>query len=104
MPKDPVQALLNASGYENFFDSAAVDGSFAIKADGTYILCICPCGCGSTMNLPLCQGEKVDRAWLWDGNREKPTLEPSIRDLSGCRFHGFLRAGVWTFTEDSGVK
>lgn len=67
------------------------------------ILCECPCGCGSFMNLPINVGEKVERKWLWDGNRERPTLHPSIRDLSGCRFHGHLNNGVWTFCGDSGV-
>lgn len=30
--------------------------------------------------------------WTWDGNRESPTLEPSILDLV-TGWHGYLRAG-----------
>jgi hypothetical protein len=35
--------------------------------------------------------------WSWDGNRELPTLSPSIfcvPEKGGCGFHGFLSAGV----------
>jgi len=36
-------------------------------------------------------------AWQWDGNREAPTLSPSILVHGGkeqpARWHGFLRAG-----------
>lgn len=81
-----------------------IDGAFQFK--GGYIRCICPCGCGGFMNLPVYQtGTAKERtpSWEWDGNETTPTLKPSIRDLSGCRFHGFLTAGVWTFCSDSGV-
>lgn len=40
------------------------------------------------------------RGWRWDGNREKPTITPSIlnfdQEADGTRhelWHGFLRAG-----------
>lgn len=32
-------------------------------------------------------------AWSWDGNREAPTLNPSILALD-TGWHGYLRAGV----------
>jgi Family of unknown function (DUF6527) len=85
-------------------------GSFCLpepSADGEHVLrylyVICPCGCGMFMHLPIRTGPKVDGAWQWDGNTEQPTLRPSIRDLGGCRFHGHLTSGVWTFEPDSGV-
>lgn len=31
--------------------------------------------------------------WQWDGNREAPTLTPSILHHSRQEWHGFLRAG-----------
>ena len=31
--------------------------------------------------------------WKWDGNREAPTLEPSILHHSQPEWHGWLRAG-----------
>lgn len=33
----------------------------------------------------------VGASWSWDGNREKPTLTPSIHCIGV--WHGFLRAG-----------
>lgn len=53
---------------------------------------------GTIVNLPLYkEGEPKLRepAWLWDGNREAPTLSPSIRtfDNEGDRWHGYLKAG-----------
>ena len=35
------------------------------------------------------------KAWTWDGNREQPTLTPSINcnGPSGCGWHGFITAG-----------
>jgi hypothetical protein len=72
------------------------------------IRCWCPCGCGNFMVLPIRRAgvpHAEGRAeWEWDGNADKPTLQPSIRDMAMCRFHGFLTGGVWTFCEDSGVR
>jgi hypothetical protein len=98
---EPVPAVYVAN--LNTLPDPVIAGSFCVNENGTYFLCVCPCGCGSMLNLPICTGTKVDRAWLWDGNREKPTLSPSIKDLGGCFFHGVLTQGVWTFTGDSGV-
>lgn len=38
--------------------------------------------------------------WLWDGNKQAPTLAPSIRRMGGCAFHGYLQAGVWNSAGD----
>lgn len=46
---------------------------------------------GDIVSLPLCQGTKDPNRWLWDGNKEAPTLSPSINVIG--RWHGFLRAG-----------
>ena len=92
--------------HDDLFDDAAMAGDYRVDDDGKRILMICPCGCGSMMHLPIYaagDAKPAPNAWLWDGNRERPTLSPSIRDLSGCRFHGFLQAGVWSFTGDSGA-
>ncbi len=40
--------------------------------------------------------------WAWDGNRDRPTITPSINCISekdgnptgGCGWHGFITAGV----------
>jgi hypothetical protein len=62
----------------------------------------CPCGCGDESWLPLVmQGQPHDQhAWGWDGNKQQPTLTPSIRRTYGCKFHGYLQAGVWTSAGD----
>lgn len=54
----------------------------------------CPCGCGEESWLPL--EPRNPHGWTWDGNREAPTLEPSVLQ-SGlpCKWHGFLRNGEW---------
>lgn len=56
---------------------------------------ICPCGCHSLHCVSTHKGEKVERAWLWNGNVEKPTLTPSIQCTTPCRWHGFLTDGVF---------
>lgn len=84
-----------------------IAGDFDVAPDGKSILCVCPCGCGGMMRLRLySEGtpHPEHTAWSWDGNRTQPTLLPSIRDVGGCRYHGFLRSGIWSFEGDSGVK
>lgn len=55
----------------------------------TYIIFVCPCGCGDRRCLPV----TGDKRWIWDGNKETPTLTPSILYLDGCGWHGFLTNG-----------
>jgi hypothetical protein len=35
------------------------------------------------------------KGWTWDGNEDKPTLNPSIHCMS-CGWHGFMRNGELT--------
>lgn len=55
----------------------------------------CPCGCGKTGALAF--RPHASPSWDWDGNKERPTLSPSVHDLNGGKthWHGYLRAGVW---------
>jgi hypothetical protein len=46
---------------------------------------------GDFCSLPLSGSGKTFPVWQWDGNREAPTLSPSINVIG--RWHGFLRAG-----------
>lgn len=67
------------------------------RADGSVggIAFVCPCGCGNESYLPL-RGRGHPHEWDWDGNREAPTLSPSIHNTGmPCRWHGWLRAGEW---------
>ena len=61
-----------------------------------------PQGGGHLMNLPLylkedgkCPGSWA--SWEWDGDKEKPTLTPSI--LRNGVWHGYLRKGYWVACE-----
>lgn len=84
-----------------------VPGAFDVLVeDGrrTFVYC-CPCGCGQQIGLPVyLDGEpKPERtAWQWNGQMASPTLQPSIRRLDGCLWHGFLTAGEWQPCGDSG--
>lgn len=61
----------------------------------------CPNGKGRCAGLLLrealeCQGIEVGdgkrpASWRWDGDRDRPTLSPSINCI-GC-WHGYIRAG-----------
>lgn len=44
------------------------------------------------------QRNGVRASWEWDGNREAPTVSPSINcnGAAGCGWHGWIRKGVAT--------
>lgn len=52
-------------------------------------------------SIPICTGIKEPNAWLWDGNKEFPTLHPSVRILGAFQdgvqepdlWHGYLQNG-----------
>ena len=60
----------------------------------------CP-GCGTIGHLRIYPDDAVDGhdmehpSWRWNGNRNEPTLTPSIQKTSGCLWRGYLRAGVF---------
>lgn len=99
MAREPVPATAITDFFEN---EERVAGAFEVNENGTRVVYVCPCGCGQDCSLPIA-AVKVDRAWEWNQNRKSPTLKPSIKQLSGCKFHGFLTDGMWTFCEDSGA-
>jgi hypothetical protein len=57
---------------------------------------LCPCGCGDRIQLSLNPSRRprwlVRIDWL-----ERPTVEPSIHQLDGCRSHFWIRSGqiIW---------
>ncbi|WP_425354930.1 DUF6527 family protein [Oceaniglobus trochenteri] len=56
----------------------------------------CPCGCGLRSFLAFDDGVNPSPHWKWDGNRERPTLSPSVFNTGmPCRWHGWLRQGEW---------
>jgi Family of unknown function (DUF6527) len=62
------------------------------------LLFVCPCGCGDIGAVAIHRpaGESGP-LWSWNGDRERPTLSPSILRTggSGCTWHGFLTEGVF---------
>lgn len=61
---------------------------------------MCPCGCGREGALPIRPSEEKSDSWEWDGNREQPTLQPSIwrnknKYPEACGWHGHLVKGIW---------
>lgn len=58
------------------------------------LIFVCPCGCGVSRCASV---SPIDGhpTWQWNGNREKPTLTPSLLCTQGCKWHGFLTDGVF---------
>jgi len=59
--------------------------------------------------LPVREGDTADNLWGWDGDKEKPTLTPSIQTMSGGNWnkelwHGYLREGVFVDTQGRPVR
>lgn len=72
------------------------DWSFIERPDGvvSHILVRLPSHDASGIAaLPVEAGAPPPR-WNWDGNREKPTLTPSILHHGNPEWHGYLREGV----------
>jgi hypothetical protein len=59
----------------------------------------CPCGCGGHGSAPVRAGGPKTKSpeWDWDGEREEPTLNPSVHFNKGGHgeWHGWLRQGRW---------
>jgi hypothetical protein len=68
-------------------------------AEHRLVFC-CPCGCGGFGSAPV----RLDKTrhkrpeWRWDGDRDKPTLHPSVWFNKGQpgEWHGWLKKGNWT--------
>lgn len=76
------------------FDRVARVGDWAFAANDTHIAIQLYEGWEGVAMLPIKDGSH----WTWDGNREAPTLTPSILHWGGGRgqpatWHGYLRAG-----------
>lgn len=105
-PVDP-RATVDATLVEDMdFDGPVPAGAFEFFNSSGFgpdagILFGCPCGCGEMMSVSFRSERRP--TWQWDGNREKPTLTPSINILQlneageqiGEHWHGFLTAGVF---------
>lgn len=89
----PVKATL----VEDIDEAEAIPGAIEFRSiDGKVVGLAfrCPCGCKLEAWLPIRDADSGTAPnWQWDGNRETPTLAPSI--LYPDHWHGYLRGGVW---------
>lgn len=66
-----------------------------------YLYFNCPCGCEYGDCVPISQKPpKREHHWSWNGSVERPTLEPSLRRNTPCKWHGHLVDGAWTNVGD----
>lgn len=95
---EPLEATPVANE-DGLWDDAAKAGSFWISEEaGTLrFISLCPCGCGCMTNLRIGRNDKPSNVseptWRWNGDSQKPTLEPSINHIG--HWHGYLTDGVW---------
>lgn len=61
----------------------------------------CPCGCGEVIMLPLVQS-RHPRWTVTVDHDGRPSVEPSVRQVSGCLSHFLIRQGQIVWCEDSG--
>lgn len=77
-----------------FDETKAVAGTARWDSNHSHLHFICPCGvCGSYVVLPVTPVSP--KGWDWNGNKERPTLRPSIRRMDKCNWHGYLTEGVF---------
>lgn len=80
---------------ESIEDVKEKPGAFEFYQSGEHnpagIIYSCPCGCGATGSLAF--RPAASPSWNWNGNREKPTLTPSVHHVG--HWHGYLTDGVW---------
>lgn len=89
-------ATVKATLVDELLDHKAAPGAYKFyrtdTADPAGLNFVCPCGCGAILGVSFAPPGPV---WTWDGDRECPTLSPSIRRIGGCGWHGYLRGGEW---------
>lgn len=83
------------------------DGKPSTQRSGLGLIFDCPCGCGSRRGVPFTNpldgGEPLRDAarggpgptWKREGESLADlTLSPSLRDVGGCGWHGWIRDGM----------
>lgn len=85
---------------ESLFGDDVPPGAFkfyAVRGDIAGLNFLCPCGCGDVFG---CSFKKDgQRGWVWDGNKDAPTLYPSVKPLNADgseHWHGWLKGGEWS--------
>jgi len=81
-----------------------VNGMILIVKDGQiekWACFHCPCGCGQRIQLSLTQSRRPRWVVLTDW-LSRPTVNPSIRQLSGCKSHFWIKRGQIEWCKDTG--
>jgi hypothetical protein len=61
----------------------------------------CPCGCDEVIMLSLAKSRRPRWTVTFD-RLNRPSIEPSIRQTSGCHSHFWVRRGVVDWCGDTG--
>lgn len=93
-------APVKAQYFVDLPEDDAPRGAFTYFVDGSNqvvgMIYVCPCGCGQQGSLrfrPLPPDEQRHASWEWNGNKETPTLSPSVHHVG--HWHGWLQDGEW---------
>jgi hypothetical protein len=81
-----------------------VNGIMLIVKDGQsekWAFFRCPCGCGQRIQLSLSQLKRQKWIVMVD-LMSRPTVNPSVRQLSGCKSHFWINRGNIEWCKDSG--
>lgn len=94
MPEIKTQPV-KAQRFEDIDDVDKHAGAFEFYKQGDRypagMIYNCPCGCGTRGSLAF--RPHASPSWEWDGNRDAPTLSPSVHHVG--HWHGWLRNGIW---------
>lgn len=71
--------------------TVAKPGDAEWSIDHAHLLFMCPCGGGHLSGVPVNRPAGL-LSWQWNGNKEKPSLTPSIHNIN-CGWHGYLTDG-----------
>lgn len=77
---------------EAFLAEGAV-GDWAFTEDNAYICIETPGGTAILPIDPVVSAQHNKPHWTWDGNRDAPTLTPSILHHGTPEWHGWMREG-----------
>ena len=102
-----VEAVLVVNGNKMDQIKAAPGAFFYYTSEGfgegSGIVHSCPCGCGKVGSINFDPSRRP--CWTNNGNKEKPTLKPSVGirpwdgdtdvEADGFHWHGYLKNGVW---------
>jgi hypothetical protein len=77
--------------------AAGQKGDWYFSRENTHITIRWGEGKYEVVTIPISTGTKQANFWLWDENKDAPTIQPSIRILGGDGqpdvWHGYLRHG-----------